>query len=91
MGNENLEFLPDDPQPGPSWQRAGWPLVGGAAEDDLTQALDPTAMKAAIKNATKQAGAPLDEAAIEAAANDSIRAMMLSIRSACRIATSRPT
>ena len=29
MGNENLEFLPDDPQPGPSWQRRGWPLVGG--------------------------------------------------------------
>jgi 2-oxoglutarate dehydrogenase E1 component len=77
MGNENLEFLPDDPQPGPSWQRAGWPLVGGAAEDDLTQALDPTAMKAAIKGAAKQAGAPMDEAAIEAAANDSIRAMML--------------
>jgi 2-oxoglutarate dehydrogenase E1 component len=77
MGNENLEFLPDDPQPGPSWQRAGWPLVGGAAEDDLTQALDPTAMKAAIKGAAKLAGAPMDEAAIEAAANDSIRAMML--------------
>ena len=77
MGNENLEFLPDDPQPGPSWQRAGWPLVGGAAEDDLTQALDPTVMKAAIKTAAKQAGAPMDEAAIESAANDSIRAMML--------------
>jgi 2-oxoglutarate dehydrogenase E1 component len=77
MGNENLEFLPDDPQPGPSWQRAGWPLVGGAAEDDLTQALDPTVIKAAIKSAAKLAGAPMDEAAIESAANDSIRAMML--------------
>ena len=66
MGNENFEFLPDDPQPGPSWQRAGWPLVGGTAEDDLTRALDPTAMKAAVKTAAKQAGAPLDEAALEA-------------------------
>ncbi|MGN6358262.1 MAG: 2-oxoglutarate dehydrogenase E1 component, partial [Novosphingobium sp.] len=77
MGNENHDFLPDDPQPGPSWQRSGWPLTDGAAEDDLTQALDPTVMKAAIKAATQKAGAPLDEAAIEAAAMDSIRAMML--------------
>jgi len=77
MGNESHEFLPDDPQPGPSWQRAGWPLVGGAAEDDLTQALDPLAWKSAIKASADKAGAPLDEAAIEAAAMDSIRAMML--------------
>ncbi|MBW8785980.1 MAG: 2-oxoglutarate dehydrogenase E1 component, partial [Novosphingobium sp.] len=81
MGNENLEFLPDfqdsGPQPGPSWQRSGWPLVGGAAEDDLTQALDPTTMKAAVKAAAKQTGAALDEAALEAAASDSLRAMLL--------------
>ena len=77
MGNENHDFLPDDPQPGPSWQRAGWPLVGGNDADDLTQALDPTVMKAAIKAATAKAGAPLDEAAIETAAMDAIRAMML--------------
>ena len=64
MGNESHEFLPDDPQPGPSWQRAGWPLVGGAAEDDLTQALDPLAWKSAIKASADKAGAPLDEAAI---------------------------
>jgi 2-oxoglutarate dehydrogenase E1 component len=77
MGNESHEFLPDDPQPGPSWQRAGWPLVGGAAEDDLTQALDPLNWKAAIKASADKAGAALNEAAVEAAAMDSIRAMML--------------
>jgi len=77
MGSENHDFLPDDPQPGPSWQRSNWPLVGGGAEDELTQALDPLALRAAIKKATQQAGAPADEAAIELAAADSIRAMML--------------
>ncbi len=81
MGNENHDFLPelDDlgPQPGPSWARAGWPQVGGAAEDDLTQALDPTAMQVVIKAAAAKAGAPLDAKAVEEAAGDSIRAMML--------------
>ena len=77
MGNENHDFLPDDPQPGPSWQRTNWPLVGGTAEDDLTQALDPTAVKEAVKKASAKAGAPLDEAAIEAAASDAIRANLL--------------
>jgi 2-oxoglutarate dehydrogenase E1 component len=81
MGNENHDFLPDfadqGPQPGPSWQRSGWPLADGGAEDDLTQALDPTVMKAAIKAAAQKPGAPIDEAAIESAAMDSIRAMML--------------
>ncbi len=76
MGNESHDFLPDDPQPGPSWARPGWPLAGGTSEDDLTQALDPTAMLAAIKAATKGAPAP-DGRAIEEAAADSIRAMML--------------
>jgi 2-oxoglutarate dehydrogenase E1 component len=73
MGNENLEFLPDDPQPGPSWARAQW----RTAEDDLTQALDPTAMQVAIKAAAAKAGAPLEVKAVEEAAGDSIRAMML--------------
>lgn len=81
MGNENHDFLPDfqdsGPQPGPSWQKSNWPLVGGGDEDDLTQALDPTVMKAAIKAATAKSAAPLHDAAIEAAAMDSIRAMML--------------
>ncbi|NBW76743.1 MAG: 2-oxoglutarate dehydrogenase E1 component [Sphingomonadaceae bacterium] len=77
MGNELHDFLPDDPQPGPSWARSNWPQVGGAAEDDLTQALDPTAMQVAIKAAAAKAGAAMDPRAIEEAAADSIRAMML--------------
>ncbi len=81
MGNENLEFLPDaedqGPQPGPSWQHAGWPLVGGADEDELTQALDPTALKALVAEAAAQPGAPIDETRIEQAAADSIQAMMM--------------
>ena len=77
MGSESHEFLPDDPQPGPSWQRANWPLVGGASEDELTQALDPTAIKEAIKAAGARTGAKLDPAALEAAARDTIHAVML--------------
>jgi len=77
MGNENLEFLPDDPQPGPSWQRAGWPLADAADEDELTQALDPTALKTAIAKAAARAGALYDGKQVEEAAADSIRAMML--------------
>ena len=50
MGNESHDFLPDmidgEPQAGPSWQRRNWPLTGPQAEDDLTQALDPMALKA---------------------------------------------
>src|SRR6188768_2485634 len=80
MGNEAQTFLPelgpqDAPQPGPSWASKRWPLDDGG---DLTQALDPTAMKLAIKTAAAAAGKPVvDEAAIERAASDSIRAMML--------------
>ncbi|MFA7585117.1 MAG: 2-oxoglutarate dehydrogenase E1 component, partial [Novosphingobium sp.] len=81
MGNENHDFPFDaedtGPQPGPSWQRGNWPLAGGAFEDDLTQALDPMALKVAIKQATAKTGAALSEAAVESAAADSIRAMML--------------
>ncbi|MBS0481245.1 MAG: 2-oxoglutarate dehydrogenase E1 component [Proteobacteria bacterium] len=72
MGNEAHDFLPDDPQPGPSWGRADW----RTASDDLTAALDPTQMQVAIKAATKGGPAP-DGRAIEEAAADSIRAMML--------------
>ena len=73
MGYETSDFLPDDPQPGPSWARAAW----RTAEDDFTQAMDPTAMQVAIKAAAAKAGAPTDAKAIEEAARDSIRAMML--------------
>src|SRR5690606_21178024 len=79
MGNEAQSFLPElgaqeGPQPGPSWARPRWPLDDGG---DLTQALDPTAMKLAVKQASAKAGKALDERAIEDAAADSIRAMML--------------
>ncbi len=77
MGNESFDFYPADPQPGPSWQRAGWPLAGGAAENDLTQALDPLAVKEAIKAAAPKAGGAIDEKTLEAAATDTIRAVML--------------
>ena len=79
MGNQAQNFLPEltapeGPQPGPSWQNERWPLDDGG---DLTQALDPTAMKLAIREASAKAGKPVDEGAIERAAADSIRAMML--------------
>ncbi|MGX7951734.1 2-oxoglutarate dehydrogenase E1 component [Tsuneonella sp. HG249] len=73
MGNEAHDFLPDDPQPGPSWARKPW----RSEEDDLTQALDPTAMQLAIKAAVAKGGVGIDPAAIEQAAADSIRAMLL--------------
>ncbi len=79
MGNEAQTFLPElsdqeGPQPGPSWGNPRWPLDSGG---DLTDALDPTAMKLAVKEAAAKAGKPVDEDAIERAAADSIRAMML--------------
>ena len=81
MGNELHDFLPDQaqdgPQPGPSWQNPRWPLSEASAGDDLTPALDPTAIAATIRKASVKAGTPLDDAAIETAAADSIRAMML--------------
>ena len=77
MGQEGQDFYPADPQPGPSWQRTGWPLAGGEGDDDFTQALDPLAVRAAIAKATKDSPSPPDESALEAAATDSIRAMML--------------
>ncbi len=85
MGQEMHEFLPDDgqdgPQQGPSWQRAGWPQIGGSAEDDLTQALDPLALREAIAKSVARGGAPLgvtmDEAAVEAMIADSFRAVLL--------------
>ena len=74
MGNESHDFLPDDPQPGPSWARANWPVPDA---DDLTQALDPTALKPVIAAAAKAKGAALSEAELEAAASASLRAVML--------------
>ncbi len=77
MGNENLDFFPDDPQPGPSWANPRWPLVGGDSEDELTKSLDPTAMKLAVKEAAAKAGKPTDAKSVEQAADASIRAMLM--------------
>ncbi len=77
MGIESIDFTAEH-EAGPSWARPNWPPV---ASDDLTAALDPTQMIAEIKAAAKKGspGAPalVDEAAIQSAASDSIRAMML--------------
>ncbi len=82
MGNESHDFLPElsdqgGPQPGPSWDNPRWPLTGIDSESDLIQALDPTTMKIAVKAAAEKAGKPTDPKAIEEAAADSIRAMLL--------------
>ncbi|OYX43738.1 MAG: 2-oxoglutarate dehydrogenase E1 component, partial [Sphingomonadales bacterium 32-64-22] len=81
MGNELHDFPLDTgsegPQPGPSWKNPRWPLTDVASENDLTQALDPFAMKAVVKQSAEKAGLKLDERAIEQAAADAIRAMML--------------
>jgi 2-oxoglutarate dehydrogenase E1 component len=79
MTYDAFDFDPAEaPQAGPSWQRSNWPLGDG---DDLTAALDPmqmqAAVKAAVRNASAAAGQPVDEAAIARAADRSIRAMML--------------
>jgi len=79
MGDQAQNFIPeltgqDGPQPGPSWQNPRWPLDDGS---ELTDALDPTRMKLAVKEAAQQAGKKLDEKALVEAADDSIRAMLL--------------
>ncbi len=82
MGNEKQNFLPemtdqDGPQPGPSWANPRWLAEVVDSDADLTRALDPTQMRAAVKAGAKKAGKSLDPAAIEEAAGDSIRAMLL--------------
>ena len=86
MGSESHEFLGQNDlgdadlgvaQAGPSWQRSNWPPSGAASEDELTQALDPLVLIPAIKAAAKAAQMPISDASIEAAASDTIRAVML--------------
>ena len=82
MGNENQSFLPElgdqeGPQKGPSWGNPNWPLTDTGSEADLTQAMDPTAMKIAVKQAMEKAGKATDHASVEQAAQDAIRAMLL--------------
>jgi len=81
MGNENMDFTPEmdlhEPQAGPSWQRANWPRVGAEFEDDWTQGLDPTALKAQVEKAAAKGGAKVDQASIDEAAADAFRVMNL--------------
>ena len=64
-----------DESVGPSWVRGTWPID---ALDDVNAALDPTRMAAEIKAERVGRDAPaLDQNALQAAAWDSIRAMML--------------
>jgi 2-oxoglutarate dehydrogenase E1 component len=74
MNLERQSFDIDEPQAGPSWAPKNWPQIDS---DDLTAALDPQQMQVAVKTAATKAGAPLSNAEVERAANDSIRAMML--------------
>ncbi len=82
MGNESHDFLPeltgqDGPQPGPSWGNPRWLAEVVDSEADLTAALDPTQMRMAVAQAAAKAGKATDPKAVEQAADDSIRAMML--------------
>ncbi|WP_439568776.1 2-oxoglutarate dehydrogenase E1 component [Sphingopyxis sp.] len=74
MNLERQSFDIDEPQPGPSWAPKNWPQIDS---DDLTAALDPQQMQVAVKAAAAKGGAPLSNAEVERAAQDSIRAMML--------------
>ncbi|MBC7986070.1 MAG: 2-oxoglutarate dehydrogenase E1 component [Sphingomonadaceae bacterium] len=61
---------------GPSWKRAGWPLV---ATDPLSDGLDPTTqtIESPVARAAAAELGPLTDEAVARAAADSIRAMML--------------
>ncbi|WP_033073968.1 2-oxoglutarate dehydrogenase E1 component [Sphingopyxis sp. MWB1] len=74
MTLERQDFDVDEVQQGPSWAPKSWPLID---TDDWTAALDPQQMQVAVKAPAAKAGAPLSDAEVERAANDSIRAMML--------------
>ena len=82
MGNESHDFLPElgdqeAPQQGPSWGNPKWLAEVVDSGADLTAALDPTQMRMAVAQAAEKAGKQLDSKAIEQAADDSIRAMLL--------------
>eukprot|EP01037_Dinobryon_pediforme_P003689 gene3689-3737_t len=62
----------DEPQAGPSWASARWPVTDAGAGDELTRALDPMALKLEIAKAAPKNAPKLDEAALEQAAQDRI-------------------
>ncbi|MEC7535112.1 MAG: 2-oxoglutarate dehydrogenase E1 component [Pseudomonadota bacterium] len=82
MGNESHDFIPElgdqeAPQQGPSWGNPKWLAEVVDSGADLTAALDPTQMRMAVAQAAEKVGKQLDPKAIEQAADDSIRAMLL--------------
>ena len=81
MGQDTHQFdrdpAQDEPQAGPSWASARWPVTDAGAGDELTRALDPMALKLEIAKATPKNAPKLDEAALEQAAQDALRAMLL--------------
>ncbi len=82
MGNESHDFIPelgdqDGPQQGPSWGNPRWLAEVVDSGADLTAALDPTQMRIAVAHAAEKAGKATDPKAVEQAADDSIRAMLL--------------
>ena len=81
MGQDMHQFdrdpAQDEPQAGPSWASPRWPVTDAGAGDELTRALDPMALKLEIAKAAKKDAVKIDGAALEQAAQDAIRAMML--------------
>jgi len=82
MGNESHDFMPqlgdqEGPQPGPSWGNPRWLAEVVESDADLTSALDPTQMRLAVATAATKVGKATDPKAIEEAANNSIKAMLL--------------
>ena len=81
MNDQRQRFIPeltgqDGAQPGPSWANEAWQRTVGAL-DARDEALDPTRMKLAVAEAAARTGRAMDESAVEQAADDSIRAMLL--------------
>ncbi len=73
----NARANQEGPQQGPSWGNPRWLAEVVDSEADLTAALDPTQMRLAVAKAAEKTGKALDPKAIEQAADDSIRAMLL--------------
>ncbi|VAV90773.1 2-oxoglutarate dehydrogenase E1 component, partial [hydrothermal vent metagenome] len=74
MGLENQDILGSEQEQGPSWQKKHWPLD---ETDELNSALDPTQMGIEIQQAAEKSDMPMSDTEVAAAAEQSIRAMML--------------
>ncbi|KWV93503.1 2-oxoglutarate dehydrogenase E1 component [Erythrobacter sp. YT30] len=82
MNKQNTRFVPEmtdqeGPQPGPSWGNPKWLDQVSGSEEDLASAMDPTQMRVLVEKAAKKAGKPLDQDALQHAADISNKAMTL--------------